>query len=183
MNLGQTLLATVALMMLSIVILGYYSSVAQRGRDVTGAKAGITATTIATSFVERVQNTHFDCVTDTCSDAITNVNVLTQPINLGREPSDPPYPTIEGLDDFDDFNRDTIDYPVQQSNEVYKVAFRVYYVDTTSIDSVVTARPTYLKRMDIAVWRTFPPIDRTNASLLDSVKISTVRGYFFFNPL
>ncbi len=142
----------------------------------------LTATTIATSFIERAQNTSFDAVTDTMPQnaILINANLLTLPSRLGVETGE--YADIDSLDDFDDFNNLTINYTPGWMNEVYKVNFKVYYVDTANINTIVTANPTFLKRMDIKVWRSFPS-DSSQPSSFDTAKMSTIYGYYKFNPI
>ena len=171
------MLTIAALAMLSVLTMTYYASIGQSGRSLAQSNAGLTATTIATSFIERAQSTAFDCKTDTSSAAINNPNALTHWDSLGRESA--AENNIDAFNDFDDFNGWVQDYTPGWMNERYQVSFNVYYVDTSNIE-VSVAKKTYLKRMDLTVLRTYPPVD-TNVERNDPVHLSTIYGYFKFN--
>lgn len=181
MNTGQTMFSIAALTFLSIITLRYYSSIGQTGITLSQTNAGLTATTIATSFIERAQNTAFDHKTANlpANYVLTNPNLLTAPGLLGVDTVSEV--TYEDFDDFDDFNRVTVEY--KTGHEIYNVNFRVFYVDTANINNTVTDKPTFLKRMDMQVWRTYPPIDPQQAKAFDTLKMSTLYGYFKFNPI
>jgi hypothetical protein len=181
MNTGQTMLSIAALSFLSLITLRYYSSVGQAGMTLSQSNAGINATTIATSFIERAQNTHFDEHSYHISEdsILANPLLLTWPANLGVDSAFEV--TYDDFNDFDDFNDAQIDYTT--GYETYKVSFKVNYVDTANINNIVTNHPTLLKRMDIRVWRTYPPVDTTNATSFDTLEVSTLFGYFKFNPI
>jgi hypothetical protein len=180
MNTGQTMLTIAALALLSIITMRYYATIGNSGQSLAMSNAGLTATTVATSFIERAQSTAFDEVSiGTAANLIienikTTNNMLTAPGSLGREGANENI-SIDSLDDFDDFNGWTETYKPAWMNESYKVSFKVFYVDTSNIEIAATKR-TFLKRMDITVWR-------DSASVLsDTVKISTIYGYFKYNP-
>jgi hypothetical protein len=185
MNTGQTMLTVAALALLSVITMRYYSSIGQTGRTLSHTNAGFTATTVATSFLERTENCLFDAISDTVtipfSDSSRFTPPGTGPGHLGKEgtESDEHY---EDFDDIDDFNGVTITYNPGWMNEEYTVYFNVYYVSpwNGNIDSVSSTQ-TFLKRIDITVWRSYPPNDTTE-SKLDIVKLSALHGYFFFNP-
>jgi hypothetical protein len=180
MNTGQTMFSIAALAFLSVITLSYYSSIGQTGQTLSQTNAGLTATTIATSFIERAQNTAFDQNTDTlpANYILTNPNLLTPAGSLGRDGGSEI--SYEDFNDFDDFNNVTVDYST--SHEIYKINFKVSYVDTANINNIVNT-PTFLKRMDIKVWRSYPAIDSTQARAFDTLKMSTLFGYFKFNPI
>lgn len=176
MNTGQTMLTIMALAMLSVITMTYYASVGQSGRTLAASNAGLTATTIATSFIERAQNTAFDEASDTTAAdmIIANPGLLTDPGALGLE-SDEDTLTVESFDDFDDFNNCSEDYHPGWMNETYRVQFKVFYVDPNNVNTISNIR-TFVKRMDLTVWR----VD-ANLPATDTVKMSTVYGYFKYN--
>ncbi len=55
MNTGQTMLTIMALALLSVITLSYYRSMGQIGNILSRSNATFTATTVATSFLERVE--------------------------------------------------------------------------------------------------------------------------------
>jgi hypothetical protein len=181
MNTGQTMFSILALSFLSLVTLRYYGSIGQAGLTLSQSNAGLTATTIATSFIERAQNTAFDAVTAhvPANYVLTNTSLLTPYTSFGTDTSTEV--AYDDFDDFDDFNNLTIDYHTV-TNEIYKVNFMVFYVDTANINTIKYTQ-TFLKRMDIKVWRTYPPSDSTQPSSFDTLRMSTLFGYFKFNPI
>jgi hypothetical protein len=179
MNTGQTMFTLIALTVLSIITLRYYSSVANNGRTLVQSKAGLTATTIATSYIERAQNMSFDSATVGFSvDTIKqDPTLLTGPDALGREAGED---SLNLFNDFDDFNGYEENFVLPDGTETYKVKFAVYYVDPDNIEVKSTVR-TFIKQMDISVWRIYPPLDMTQATIFDTARTSTIMGYFKFN--
>lgn len=179
MNTGQTMLTIMALAMLSVITMSYYASIGQSARSLSQSNAGLTATTIATSFVERAQSTAFDEISDTTSidKVIHDPGVyLTAYDSLGTENANE-RTCIDSLDDFDDFNGWTEDYTPGWMNELYRVRFKVYYVDPNNVNTNTpsTVR-TFVKKMDITVWR----VDATSAPV-DTFRLSTLFGYYRYN--
>jgi len=176
MNTGQTMLTIGALALLSIITMRYYATIGNSGQSLAMSNAGLTATTVATSFIERAQNTAFDEVSATTAVNLinSNINLLTAPLSLGREGSDENI-CLDSLDDFDDFHGWTETYTPAFMNETYKVNFEVFYVDTNNIETKVTSKRTFLKRMNLKVWRSQPP------GVFDTVRMSTIYGYFKYN--
>lgn len=179
MNTGQTMLTILALGLLSLITLRYYSSVGQAGLTLTQSNSGLAATTVLTSFIERSQNMAFDAVTDTLAQnrVLANANLLTPAGALGPESGEIHY---EDFNDFDDFNGLTVDYPVGE--EIYRVKCAVNYVSLDNIN-VIVLNPTFLKRLDIKVWRSYPPADTNTTFTIDTVQMSTLFGYFKFNSM
>ncbi|RPI06786.1 MAG: hypothetical protein EHM64_01670 [Ignavibacteriae bacterium] len=183
MNTGQTMLTIAALALLSVITMRYYSSVGNTAVNLSETTGGFTATTIATSFIERAQNLAFDHYTDTMrqSSVLKNKSLLTTPILLGREVTDDT--DYAYFDDFDDFNNIApIEYTPPDSTERYAVTFRVYYVEPSNINTAVDHQ-TFLKRMDVMVWRTIPPPSDTTRSKADTARMTTFYGYYKFNPI
>lgn len=172
-----------ALVILSILTLNYYGSVARSGNNLSQSQAGFFATTLATSYIERAQNTHFDAVTShidsvSADSVINNPNILTKPVNLHREDLTRE-DSIQNFDDFDDFNGFTDITTPGGMLGTFTATFRVYYVSPTGIDSEVNFQ-TFVKRMDIKVWRSYPPIDPEQGTPFDTARISCIMGYFKF---
>lgn len=177
------MLTIAAMAMLAVLTMSYYAAVGNSGKSLSMTTAGLTATTVATSYIERATNTAFDEKSDTSSLPLKNPDYLTHWDSLGRDQANEV--AIDSLDDFDDFNgwvenysptwiqgNDTLNW----MNESYRVGFKVYYVDTTDFMTPVPKR-TFIKRMDLTVWRTWPPNDPTLGGI-DTVKMSTIYGYF-----
>ena len=172
MNTGQTLLSLGAFMLLSTILLNFYSVLASSGDIIANGQDGILATTIATSHMEVAQGLAFDEVTDTSDAAITNVSLLTSAGSLGPDGS--AEDSISAFNDFDDFNNFSIEEEASGTNRRYRTSFKVYYVDPANVDNTTTTR-TFVKRMDLRTWRTFPP------GAVDTLQLSVVLGYFHFD--
>ncbi len=180
MNTGQTMLTLAALTVLSILTLNFYGSIAQTGRALSQSNAGFFATSLATSYIERAQNTSFDEVTDTLAQnlVLTNPTLLTPTSRLGRD-GDASKDSIYKFRDFDDFNGFNDTTQPGGMLGTFVASFRVYYVNPLNIDQEV-AYQTFVKKMDIKVWRIFPPIDTTEARAFDTARVSCIMGYFKF---
>ena len=186
MNTGQVMFTIGAMILLSVITLTEFANLNNSGRQMNQAQAGLTATTIATSMIERAQATWFDNITDTSGavfDTMQSVmlSYLTPANKLGTEPGEGS--TIDDWNDFDDFNGKNVDVTPGYMNEKYRVHFVVYYVSPTNIN-LYSSTQTFVKRMDITVWRTYPPPDTSNGknySLFDTVRVSTIFGYYKFS--
>jgi len=178
MNTGQTMLTIAALALLSVITLRYYSSIAQSGRNLATSKSGLTATTIATSLMERAQSLGYDELTTGSSNPTTfrSAAYFTDPVQLG-------IPKINKLDeanDFDDFNAFVDTIQQGSMNEKFIANFDVYYVNPSDLQTKVYVR-TFVKRMDVKVWRIYPPLVSGEGTLFDTGRASTIMGYFKYN--
>ena len=178
MNTGQTMLTIAALAMLSVLTLNYYGSMARNGNNISQTQAGISATTLATSYIELAQNTNFDKVTYESDTALRNPNLLTPPELLGRE--DVTDDSIQNFNDFDDFDGWTENKSLGVMGDIFTAKFEVYYVNPNNIDQKVSYR-TFVKRMNIKVWRSYPPIDTADAVSFDTARVTCILGYFKFS--
>jgi len=159
MNTGQTMLTIAALTLLSIITLRYFASVGQSGQTLADSNSGLTATTIATSYIERAQGAQFDELSDGVPlDSMQKFynTILTAPgVSLTAETASERL-SPDNANDFDDFNYFNTSNPFivvpEGIPEIYKVEFNVYYVDTNNIN-VNAGHRTFLKRMDLKVYR------------------------------
>lgn len=182
MNTGQTMLTVGALVILSLLTMSFYGSMGRANRNISQSEAGITANTLATSFIELAQNTAFDSYTDTmqADDFIANADLLTHWDKLGREDS-LVEDSMRKFNDFDDFNGWTEYRTPGGMLGKFRADFRVYYVDTLDVDKEVKYC-TFVKRMDIKVWRVEPPLDTMETkSVYDTARASCFMGYYKFN--
>ena len=182
MNTGQTILTVGALAMLSIITLTYYNSIGSAGRTISKNNADFMETTIATSFLERVENCAFDMCADTMTIPVADSTRFSPPSKLGRKSwqSSSDYTTFQWVDDF---AGDVITYSPGWMNETYSVLFDVYYVNPwgNNINTKLTTKQSFLKRIDVKVWRTWPP--DTTESKVDTVTMSALHGFYFYNPI
>lgn len=176
MSTAQTLLTIAALVMLSVTLLNFNGTVVQTGNTLSSGQDGILEATIASSFLELAQGLSFDEVSDSTDAAITDVNVLTSPSDLG--PDNPSESTIAELDDFDDFDGRTFDKEVTGNGQRYRTSFSVHYINPDNAAEISSVR-TFVKRMDLKTWRIVPPLRTTSSS--DTLRMSLVMGYFHFD--
>lgn len=178
MNLGQTIITLGAFVLMSSIILGMNTSFVENGKSIDEAQNGIMGLSLATSYIELAQGLAFD--ETTISDFITSTGDLTQPNQLGADP-DSGETSPSGFDDFDDFNgyTETVrmgsDSSVPDSllsGSIFKLNFSVYYVNPADVNTKVVTR-TFVKRMDVKVWRTFPESK-------DTLNASHILGYWHF---
>lgn len=174
MNTGQTLFVLGAFALLSTLLLNFYSLLANSNDVVANGQDGILATTLATSYVEIAQGLAFDNITDTSDLAIGNPNMLTPVVSLG--PENPSEVGIGSFNDFDDFNNFSLEQEASGTNRRFKTLFKVYYVEPTNVN-VPAASRTFVKRMDLKTWRTYPPLKGN----IDTLRTSVVMGYFHFD--
>ncbi|MDL1893318.1 hypothetical protein FBQ87_10585 [Sphingobacteriales bacterium CHB3] len=174
MSTGQTILTMGAFMLLTTILLNFYSVLAKSSDIVESGQDGILATTLAVSYTEIAQGLAFDEITDTSDAAIGNANLLTTSANLG--PDNYLETSLETFNDFDDFNNFSIEKEASGTNRRFRTTFKVYYVDPTNVNNTTTTR-TFTKRMDLTTWRTFPPV----TGKVDTLRMSVVLGYFHFD--
>ncbi|HTS00127.1 MAG TPA: hypothetical protein VML00_10270 [Bacteroidota bacterium] len=173
MSTGQTILAIGAFILLTTILQGVYGSLGDVGRDIGSSQDGILATSIATSYCEIAYGLAFDQATDTSDVALASPATLTYP--PGREAGED---SLADFNDFDDLNGFTDVKTAGGSGRQYTTSFAVSYVDSNDVSHAVTYR-TYLKRLDMKTWRTFPP--RAADEVIDTLRTSIIMGYFHFN--
>jgi hypothetical protein len=171
---GHTLLTLGAFVLLSTILVNFYGTSASAGDAIGSGQDGIFLTTITTSFIEQAQGLAFDAVTDTMHVGLSNVTSLTSPLYLGPEAGED---SLYSFNDFDDFNGFSIEREAGTSNRRYRAEFTVSYVNPTDLETVSLSR-TFVKRLDIKTWRTFP-VSREGG--VDTLRSSFVMGYFHFD--
>ncbi len=172
MTTGQTMLTIFAFVLLTTTLNNFYRLLGASGDDISTGQDGILATSIATSYMEIAQGMAYDEVTDTSDVALTNVNALTHPNNLGAEGTED---SLHEFNDFDDFDGHVFQKEASGTGRLYATQFSVNYVKTNDISAISNSR-TYLKRMDLKTWRLLPPAPRA-----DTLRLSLVLGYFHFD--
>jgi hypothetical protein len=111
-------------------------------------------------------------VTDTSDVALGAPASLTYP--PGPEAGETGF---DSFNDFDDLNGFVDEKSAGGSSRKYRTSFAVSYVDSSDVSKTVSYR-TYLKRLDMRTWRTFPVAGPDE--VIDTLKTSTVMGYFHF---
>jgi len=164
MGSGQMLLTTAALVLLMTVLLSFYRSSDSTQQAIVETKMGITATAIASSFIEDAQGQAFDQNTITAAD--TNVSQLTIPSKLGLDPGES-YP--DSINDFDDYNNLTTTI-VDSMGGTYTVHCTVAYVNPSNPD-VTSSTATWHKKITVYVY---------SPQMVDTVQAQFIMSYWYF---
>jgi hypothetical protein len=172
---SHTILTIGAFIILTTVLQNFYRILGNTGDDITDAQDMILANTVTTSYLELAQGLSFDQVTDTSSIALHNLSALTPTYALGPDTTDED--SLYKFNDFDDLNNFTLERTATGTNRRFTTHFTVSYVDPNNVNSKVTNR-TYLKRVDLKTWRSYPPPE---GSAMDTLRMSLVQGYFHFD--
>lgn len=176
MSSGHTLLTIFAMMLLTTILLNFYKLLNANGDVVNSGQDGIMMSTLATSCMEVASGLSFDAVTDTSTEAFRDPTKLTPVSKLGSDTADED--SLFDYNDFDDFDGPThtgttIEQQANGTTRRYKISFKVQYVNPQNIEAVSSTQ-TFVKRLDVTVWRVFPP------GQTDTLRMSTVKGYFTF---
>jgi hypothetical protein len=173
---NHTILTIGAFLILTTVLLSLYRLLGTAGDDVGNAQDMILATTLTTSYLELAQGLAFDERTDTSHVAVASASTLTPVSWLGRDTS--AENSIPAFNDFDDFNGFSIERAATGSNKRFTTTFRVWYVDMNNVEHI-SAVPTFIKRMDVRTWRSFPLM--TEGETPDTLRMSVCMGYFHYD--
>jgi hypothetical protein len=175
---NQTFLTIGALAIFSLILVSFYRILAQSSVGVNDAQAGVSALTLATTYTEYAQGLSFDEATIDSFITPSELNSLTAPDKLG--PDNPPKTgepsenSLKAFDDVDDLkNFEVVDSTLKGVIGTYKTRFDVNYVNPLNVDQISASR-TFAKRLDLKVWRIYPPST-------DTLKSSIVMGYFHFD--
>ncbi|NOQ97435.1 MAG: hypothetical protein GQ561_04650 [Calditrichae bacterium] len=178
MGTGQMMLTIGALALLSLAILNLNSNLNNNDISLAQNRYRLEALSLMTSYLEQATMYFFDeSSTDTASAKL--LTDFTLPNNLGLEGND-----SSQVDDFDDFNNMTrIDTGL--SGIIYKVMFKVDYVQIVGDSIKPSGNREWNKRMTISVTDNFAePILYRNVSgdqVRDTLTISFVNSYWFYN--
>jgi MSHA pilin protein MshD len=159
------MLTVLAMMLMGRLILMVNENNANMGEAVKMSEYRITATSLATSYLEDAMGKEFDEKTLPPNDPPTvTAASCTAPGSLGPE-SGEVYPNYDDFDDYNGLNRlDTLrDLSGRIITAIYRVRGRVEYVKISGSTLVPeTATPTYSKRLTITI--TSPSILTDNFS-------------------
>lgn len=159
MNLGQSLYAIGAMLILSLIVLRMNNTILTTDEIVLDSKLGVLGTSIGTSIIEEASKLPFD--ENTKSDPVLNVSSLTT-FPFVREVS-----TV--YDDFDDYHNHT------QTDTIYSIPFNsrctVNYINAGDLNGTTTSK-TWHKKLTIRITTPFSPGD--------TLTLSTVYSYWYF---
>lgn len=160
MNLGESLLAIGAIILLSILVLGTNNTIISTGNSLNESKFDILATSIGTSIIEEASNKAFDENTiDTTAEKKGDLSST-----LGPEGE-----TRHNFDDFDDYNG----YAGADStmpSAIFDYHCKVEYVLSGKPENI-SGSQTWNKKLTVYI---------TSKSMTDTVKLSTVYSYWYF---
>jgi hypothetical protein len=186
MNLGQTMISALALLLLTVLVLNANRLIVRSGDDMMKAEALDAAVTLAQSLLEEIQTKRFDVgATDYPKDSVSS---FTAPGSLGPLwsersqinpwPDQEPFKSIgrgeppsgnKGYNDVDDYHG--YERTASMSGIAgFRLYVQVYYVTHTNPDVNAGTR-TYYKRADVTVTHpTYIPSDRP-------VRLSSIIAY------
>lgn len=155
MNLGQSLYAIGAMMILSLIVLRMNNTILTTDDVVLESKLGVLATSIGTSMIEEASKLPFD--------ENTKVNPVVNTTSLTNSPF---VREVTGVfDDFDDFHNHT------DSTIIYTIPFysrcTVNYI-TDGNPNGSTNTKTWHKKLTIRITTPFSPGDTTTFSTIYS---------------
>ncbi len=165
MGTGQTMLTILAMLLMGRLILMVNENNANMGEAVKMSEYRITATSLATSYLEDATGKEYDEKTLPPYDPPTvSASTCTSPVSLGTDAGEV-YPNFDDFDDFNGLDRqDTLrDLTGKIITAIYHVVGKVQYVKISGSTLVPeTAVPTYTKRFTITI--TSPSILTDNFS-------------------
>jgi len=173
MTTGQTMLAVGALVLLTTIMLNFYRIFSSSWDTLDGTQLGIDATTIATSYMEIAEGLAFDRNILDENIIVSNEMDLTFPSEFG------PPDTVDHVSEFTVFDHfhGVQDTTTVQGLGTYVTDFEVHYVFPDNVQQY-SGNQTYLKRMNMKIWRLDPPPPR--GAGVDTVRMWTVKGYYGF---
>jgi hypothetical protein len=185
MSTGQTLLALMALSLLSYTILNVNRSLMSIDTSLDQNRYRLEALSLATSYIEQTSQYFFDEVVADTNSVVNSVSDLTPVSSFGFDNND--YDSELGRnipDDFDDFN-DYVKVDTGRSGVIYNVSFKVEYVKLQGSQIIPTTSKQYHKMMTIYVTDTYdPPLLYKyvgGKKVRDTLKISFIYSYWFYN--
>ncbi|CUS77750.1 MSHA pilin protein MshD [Candidatus Kryptonium thompsonii] len=183
MTTGQTLITILALALLSLAVLNVNRGLSSHDVSLAQNRYRLEALSIATSYIEQASQYYFDeAVADTNNTAKTDPNTFSS--TLGLDPDDTTMVGAMEIDDFDDYNSiSKID--TGRSSVIYKVSFKVEYVDLSGNRVIPVSYKTFHKRMTVFISDIYdPPLiykETASGKVRDTIKISFVYSYWFYN--
>jgi len=178
MGTGQMMLTIGALALLSLAILNLNSNINNNDISLAQNRYRLEALSLITSYLEQATMYFFDeASTDTASAKL--LTDFTPAKDLGLEGLD-----STQIDDFDDFHNMTI-IDTGLSGVIYKVMFKVDYVQIVGDSIKPSGNREWNKRMTISVTDNYPePLlykNVTGDKVRDTLTVSFVNSYWFYN--
>lgn len=163
MNLGESLLAIGAMILLSVLVLGVNNRITGTGTSLNESKFAVLATSVGTSIIEEASNKSFDEAT--VANPVTKTSDLTEPNKLKAEGGE----THSIFNDFDDYNGyNGVDSSMPSA--IFNYSCIVGYVTPSSPDVFSNGR-TWHKKIIVKI---------TSPSMPDTIKLSSIYSYWYF---
>ncbi len=169
----HTILSLGALVILISIMMNFYNIFSHSWYTMDNVQLGIDATGISTNYKQIAHGLAFDGA------LLDSTVTVTSPADLRPAYQFGAADTIKALSQFvkfDDFHlyRDTTMVP---GGRIFVSEFEVHYVETTNIQQVSSIQ-TFTKRLDMKIWLIDTP---PGPDGIDTVRASTVMGYYQFN--
>lgn len=150
MNMGQTLLVTVGLLLFTIFILTVYRTTNSRFAFAIANEALLTGTAIAQSMIDEITQKSFD--EKTIEKVVSSPDSLTSVNLLGPEQNENDFTKF---DDVDDYHKHQRTVPMSRLGN-FEIMVKVYYVKPNNPD-LVSSIQTFAKKIEIYVQNDFIP--------------------------
>ncbi len=162
MNTGQSMLTILALILLSVLVMRMNTSNLTTSSALMDTKFGLLATSVAQSEIEEITSKAFD--QNTISAAAKSYSDLSTV--LGPDSGETNDSLYNDVDDYNGYTR----YDSTMPSAVFKIQDSVCYVSQNNLDSY-SSTPTWLKKIMVTV---------TSPSMQDTIRVSTIYGYWYF---
>jgi len=179
----QTLITILALALLTLAVLNINRGLSSHDISLAQNRYRLEALSIATSYIEQASQYYFDeAIADSNNTEKTDPSTFSS--TLGLDPDDTTMTGMMEIDDFDDYNG-IVKIDTGKSSVVYRVGFKVEYVDLVGGRVMPVSNKTFHKRMTVMVTDAYdPPLiykETAGGKVRDTVKISFVYSYWFYN--
>ncbi len=169
---GHLILTIGALMLLLTSIMSINRGLLANDEDVSVAQADMLSMSLTSSYLSIARGYSFDETIDTAAATVTDPLTFTPHNYFG--PDSLSEDTLTTFDDVDDLDGYSLEIQVRGSEQRFKSTFTVNYVTDADPD-VISSTQTFLKRIDVRTWRTFPPPPKTRPP--DTVRAFVVLSY------
>jgi hypothetical protein len=166
MSTGQTLLTLGALVLMSFTVLNVLRTTGANEDIYNDTRLKLEAIALTTSMIEEASQMPYDEVCWDSTNMSKNLNDFTNPASLGPDAGET---SLATFDDFDDF-RGYADIETTLQT-IYNITCSVDYVTENNPNTPVLTK-TYYKRLLIT---------STNPITPDTLRLSYIHGYWYFN--
>ena len=157
------------MLLLSVLVLRVNRTILSSGTVVSSSKLGLTATSLAMSYMDEIKSKAFDEYT--VGKAASDSTKFTSANNLGPETSETYSTKFDDIDDYNGFDT-TIAVQVDTNfkPDTFEICCSVVYVSTSN-PNIISGTQTWSKKISVYV---------TNDLMTDTVKVSNIFSYWAF---